>query len=287
MVRARWSLVLAGRPELATAYSLESTLDELIFVIGPLIATLIATHASPVLVLYVAMGLVVIGALWFSSQHATEPAAHPVGAARPASALRARGMLLLTLATMFMGTVFASAEITMVAFCGQHGERGTSGLVVALFAGGSGVSGFVYGSRRWRADVLWRYRLQASIFGVLPLLFLVPTGVPMLAGCAFVVGLATAPTLITTFGLVERVVPGASLTEGLSWMLTGLNLGYGAGASVVGSIADGHGARVAFTVTIGSALATAAMAWAVHRRLSAPDGSRRTQVGPSEHAALS
>src|SRR6476646_4700180 len=53
LVRARWSLVLAGRPELSTAYSLESVLDELIFVIGPLIATLIATHADPVIVLYV------------------------------------------------------------------------------------------------------------------------------------------------------------------------------------------------------------------------------------------
>ena len=36
--------------------SLESVLDELIFVFGPLIATLLATQPVPVLVLYVAAG---------------------------------------------------------------------------------------------------------------------------------------------------------------------------------------------------------------------------------------
>jgi MFS family permease len=34
LVRARWSFALAGRPELATAYSLESTLDEVVFTVG-------------------------------------------------------------------------------------------------------------------------------------------------------------------------------------------------------------------------------------------------------------
>src|SRR6185503_1831240 len=77
LTRARWSLALAGQPELSTAYSLESILDELIFVIGPLIATLIATHVDPVIVLYVSMALVVIGALWLASQRSTEPPPQP------------------------------------------------------------------------------------------------------------------------------------------------------------------------------------------------------------------
>ncbi len=66
LVRARWSLVLAGKPELTTAYSLESVLDELIFVVGPLIATLIATQTDPVYVLYVCCALIGTGAVWLS-----------------------------------------------------------------------------------------------------------------------------------------------------------------------------------------------------------------------------
>jgi MFS family permease len=286
LIRARWSLVLAGQPTLSTAYSLESILDELIFVIGPLIATLIATHVDPVLVLYIAVALVGAGAVWLTAQHTTEPPAHPVGAAAHPSALRSRGMVLLSVSAIAMGAVFASAEVTMVAFCGQHGHRSLSGLVVAMFALGSAVSGLLYGSRTWRADVLSRFRLQALIFAVLPVLFLLATSIPVLAGCAFVAGLGIAPTLITAFSLIEQLVPGAALVEGLTWLLTGLSIGYGAGSALVGGVADAHGARIAFTVTVVSGVATGAAALLLYRRLRASGPAALPAVGPSEHAAL-
>jgi MFS family permease len=286
LVRARWSLVLAGRPELSTAYSLESVLDELIFVIGPLIATLIATHADPVIVLYVCCALIGVGAVWLWVQRSTEPPAHPAGAPKHPSALRSPGVVLLCLATVAMGALFASAEVSMVAFCGQHGHRSLSGLVLALFAVGSGLAGLFYGARTWRAPVLTRFRLQACIFALLPLVFLTATNIAVLAVCAFLVGLGTAPTLITAFGLVEQLVPGPSLTEGLAWVITGLNLGYGLGSAVVGSIADAHGARIAFTVTVASALLMGGCALLLHARLGASGRRRRTAVGRSEHAAL-
>jgi MFS family permease len=286
LVRARWSLALAGRPELSTAYSLESVLDELIFVVGPLIATLIATHADPVIVLYVCCALIGAGAVWLSVQRSTEPPAHPAGAPKHPSALRHRGVVLLCLAMVAMGALFASAEVSMVAFCGQHGHRSLSGLVLALFAVGSGISGLVYGARHWQAGVLTRFRLQASIFALLPLVFLTATNVATLAVCAFVVGLGTAPTLITAFGLVEKLVPVASLTEGLAWVVTGLNLGYGIGSALVGSIADAHGARIAFTVTVASGLTMGAFALALHARLRASGSGSHDAMGRSEHAAL-
>lgn len=286
IIRARWSLALAGRPELATAYSLESILDEVIFVIGPLVATLIATNVDPVIVLYVSMALVAAGALWLASQHRTQPPAHPAGGPPRPSAVRSRGIPLLTVVAVFMGIVFASAELSMIAFSGQHGHRSLSGVVVALFAGGSGVAGFFYGARTWRQTVLWRFRLQSVVFGMLPLLFLIPTDIAGVAICSFVVGLGIAPLLITTFGLVERLVPGSALTEGLSWVLTGLNVGYGAGAAVVGKIADAHGARTSFWVAIAAALAVAVTAAITYRTLRAPEEQSRPSVGASEHAAL-
>lgn len=286
LVRARWSLALAGRPELSTAYSLESVLDELIFVVGPLLATLIATHADPVIVLWVAVVLIAVGAGWLSTQSATEPPAQSADDPKHASALRSRGMLVLIIGTAAMGALFASAEVTMVAFCGQHGDRGLSGLPLALFAGGSGLSGLFYGARKWRAPVLSRYRLQALIFGVLPFVFLAAVNVATLCAAAFVVGLGTAPTLITCFGIVEKYVPSVALTEGLAWVITGLNVGYGTGSALVGGIADAHGARVAFSVTIAAGLTMGALALVLHERLRAADPLDEAPVGRSEHAAL-
>jgi MFS family permease len=279
LVRARWSFVLAGQPELSTAYSLESTLDELIFVLGPLVATLVATQIAPVLVLYVAIVLVLVGAAWLSAQGASEPPPHAVGAQRLRSALREPGMPLLSVVAVAMGAVFASAEVTMVAFCGQHGHRGLSGAVLACFALGSATAGFTYGSRQWRADLLDRFRLHALIFGALPVLFLLASNIGVLAACAFVAGLGIAPVLITLYGLIERLVPAESLTEGLAWLITGLSVGYGAGAALVGGIADAHGARSAFGVTIGAGLVMGAFALALGRQLA-------THRAASQHVAV-
>jgi MFS family permease len=128
--------------------------------------------------------------------------------------------------------------------------------------------------------------LQAIVFGVLPILFVIPQNVALLALVAFVVGLGTAPALITTFSLVERLVPPAALTEGLTWVQVGLSVGYGAGAAVVGGIADAHGARTAFLATIAAGFGAALTAVLGSRRLRALRLRGQTSVGPSEHAAL-
>ena len=276
LVRARWSYVLAGRPELGTAYSVESTLDELIFVVGPLVATVVATQLLPVLVLYLGIVLVGVGALWLASLRGSEPPPHPAGSEGHRSALRERGMPLLTLVAAAMGVIFASAEISMVAFCGQHGQRSASGFVLAAFALGSATSGLVYGARHWRSDLLDRFRGQAIVLAALQVLFLAAVNIGVMAACAFVVGLGIAPTLITLYGLIERIVPGAALTEGLAWLVTGLSIGYGAGAALVGGIADVHGARAAFGVTVVAGALLGALALALHRQL----GRHRAESQP-------
>ena len=54
LVRARWGFVLGDDPRLHTAYAYESVLDELIFVVGPLLVTVIATTLAPQVALFVA-----------------------------------------------------------------------------------------------------------------------------------------------------------------------------------------------------------------------------------------
>ena len=282
LVRARWSFLLDGRPELSTALSVESVLDEVIFVLGPLIATVLATQADPVLVICLGVLLVTGGGWRLAALRDTEPPPHPRADTGHVSALRSQGMVNLTFASVAMGAVFASAEVSMVAFCGQHHHRALSGLVLAAIAAGSALSGLFYGAVGWQASVLRRFRVQSIGFALLPILLLAATNVPVLAISAFVLGLGVAPALITMFGLVQQIVPARALTEGLSWIGTGLNVGYGAGAALVGGIADAHGARAAFLVVIGSSLPVGVLGLLLRVRRSAeaiaPD--RQTPVAP-------
>ena len=65
MVRARWSVLLAGSPRLHAAFSFESVADELCFVIGPAAVTLLATEVFPAAGVGVAALLCLAGTLWF------------------------------------------------------------------------------------------------------------------------------------------------------------------------------------------------------------------------------
>lgn len=268
LVRARWSHVLAGRQELTTAFSLESVLDEVVFIVGPLLATLIATTVDPVLLLVACGALVTVGATALCAQRSSEPPAHADPAVKHPIALTRRGMVVLCLAATAMGGIFAGAEVAIVAFCGEQGVRGATGAVLACFASGSCLSGFLYGARSWHSDVLGRYRLHSLVFGVLPLLFLAAENVPVLALCTFVVGLGIAPTIITSFGLVDRLVPASVLNEGMAWLTTGLNLGYGISVAIAGRITDAHGARTAFLVPVTAGVLMAVGALALYRRLA-------------------
>ena len=188
-------------------------------------------------------------------------------------------MQLITWVMVCMGAMFGSAEVTMVAFCGQHGQRGNSGWVIACFAAGSMVAGIGYGARHWQSPLLRRFVGSAMVFAVLPLLYLVAGSVPVLAVCTFLVGLGVAPTLIGGFGLVDAIAPAGSLTEGLTWIGTGLAVGYGTGAALVGGIADRHGAHVAFVVPICCAVLAAVFAVALAIRLRTPAPPVAAEVG--------
>ena len=100
MVRARWSVLLAGTGRLHTAFSLESVADEIIFVVGPALVALLATAVYPAAGVGAAVVLCVTGTLLFAAQRRTQPqprglprrhprASRPARAPRPARAWRA------------------------------------------------------------------------------------------------------------------------------------------------------------------------------------------------------
>jgi MFS family permease len=73
MVRARWSALLGDSPRLHTAFAFESVNDEMIFVVGPVIVTVLATEVYPAAGLALATLLCVTGTLLFAAQRRTEP----------------------------------------------------------------------------------------------------------------------------------------------------------------------------------------------------------------------
>ncbi|PWD51458.1 MFS transporter [Serinibacter arcticus] len=271
LVRTRWNAVAADSKELHTAYSLESVLDEVVFVIGPVLATVLATSVHPTAGIVVAIVTCVVGGYWFLAQRGTEPA--PSGprtdGVRRTSLLRSRAMGVLVVVFICMGAIFGATDVATVAFAEEVGNKGLAGVILACFAGGSLVGGLFYGARDWKASLWRRFAIGTVALAVGVTMFFFASSLLVLAAVMLVVGIAIAPTLITGNALVQAIVPRDRLTEGLTWIGTALGVGVAGGSAVAGPLIDVHGSHSGFLVSIGAgavAVVVTVVAMAVRSR---------------------
>ena len=265
MVRARWNHATADPGKLHTAFALESTLDELTFVVGPVAATALATLLHPAAGLVLPVVLSLVGALVFYAQRATEPPIllRRTGVRPP---LRERLVVLfpgvgaVIAVNLLIGAVFGGIDITVVAAATSMEARGASGIILAVFSIGSAAAGFYYGARHWSSPLPARF-----VVGVIALLIasvglLAANSVVLLAAVGLAVGVTVAPTLINGNTLIKRLAPPARLTESLAWMGTGIGIGASLGSSLAGKAIDTSGYHAGFWVVVVAASLAAAIA---------------------------
>jgi predicted MFS family arabinose efflux permease len=202
------------------------------------------------------------------THRASEPPPSPHHGAQP-SALRNPGLPALMTVLLFIGGVFGAVEISTVAFADAAGHRALAGPLLACYAGGSMVSGFVFGSLRSglppRKSMLIGATVMTATVVALP--FVGPT--PLLAVLLVLAGVGIAPTLISGFSLVERIVPASAVTEGLTWATTGLVIGFSGSTWLAGRLVDAAGVGWAFSVATASGAVALLVCWATYRRLPA------------------
>lgn len=282
LVRARWSHILDDPNDIHTAYSLESAVDELVFVVGPIVATVLATTVSPTAGLWLPVLALFVGGVLFFAQRSTEPPVAPrTPGLRHPHVLRSGGMAVLAVVFVGVGAIFGATDVAVVAFAEEEGAKSAAGLVLAIFASGSLLAGLGYGSRHWLSPLWRRFAIGVvALAGGVSLFFFV-TSLPVLAAVMFVTGFAIAPTLITGNGLVQELVPRSQLTEGLTWVGTALGVGVSVGASVGGAVIDRGGAHAGFLVVVGSAgLAVVATLVALPTLRKGARGPGPVRVGP-------
>jgi len=284
MVRARWVARLSDNPPmLNTAFAFESVTDEFTFVVGPVLATAIATGVTPAAGLIAEATLTVLGGLAFAAQRRTAPALRkPEAGTRRASALASPGVRLLAGSFLGVGTVFGAMQVSVTAFAESVGRAGVSGTVYGVFAGGSMLAGVLYGMVAWRRSARQR---MLGCYALLVLgcstLWAMPS-LTALAIAGLFCGLAIAPTLITGYTLVETLVADGAKTEAFTWLTGAIGLGLAAGSTAAGQLIDQSGPSAGFLVPVaGAGLGLVALV-TMRRLLVAPAAPSRTVArGPA------
>ncbi|CAL9606768.1 hypothetical protein SUDANB15_05522 [Streptomyces sp. enrichment culture] len=280
MIRARWAALYRGTPSLHTAYSFESVVDEICFIFGPIISIGLSTAWFPEAGPLLAACFLAVGVFWLTAQRATEPAPHPRERKDGGgSALRSPGLQVLVATFAATGAIFGAVDVVTVAFAEEEGHKAAASVVLAVYALGSCAAGVVFGLLRFAgaAERRWLLGVCAMAVSMIPLLLV--GNLPFLAVALFVAGLSIAPTMITTMSLIEEHVPRAQLTEGMTWVSTGLAVGVALGSSVAGWVIDAAGARAGYGVPAVSGAVAVAVGFLGYRRLKRPARDRGGSVG--------
>ena len=252
-VRARWTHRLQASPLLNTAYAVEAVVDEVIFIVGPVLVTYLATSFHPALGIGACGVLGLVGAVLLAAQRATQP---PVRVEPTDGVVRERirpGVLLpIAACCAALGVVFGGMEVAIVAFARDAGVLRYAGVILMVWALGSLVAGVLTGSIQWRATPARRFRVGAAALAcsVLPLPFVADP--VLMAALLTLSGLAIAPTMIASIAVTQASVPGDRLNEALGWTTTGLATGVAIGAAGIGQLVDQFSPTAAFWGLVGA-----------------------------------
>jgi MFS family permease len=249
-VRSLWSHVLPA--EIRTvAYSIEAALQEITFVIGPLLAAVLASASTVAAV--VCAGLLASGgtALVLRQRPLREA---PVASERHGGwlgAIASPGVRTVVLLCAVCGLCFGAVELAMPAFAEDEGNRALGGLGIAAFAAGSLLAGLATGTLHGVSDTR-RMLVASACVGPATAVTLAAWSIPSMVALVFVAGLPIAPLIAACYGVIDRVALPGTHMEAFAWFGTAIATGVALGTGLAGALVDAYGARAALVLAAGA-----------------------------------
>ncbi|MER6756827.1 MFS transporter [Micromonospora echinofusca] len=263
-LRVLWRDLLPAH-RVQTAYTLDIAVQELIFILGPVVTLAAVALAGPTGGLAAAAGFQAAGTAWFATTDAVRRWRGEPAVRHWAGPLRAGRLRLVLGALLLVGAAVGSVTVAATGYAEAAGARSWAGWLLAAQATGALVGGLLYvrfGGLRRHATLPRAVGVFAV--GYLPLL-LTPTPAAML-GLMAVSGLALPALLTIAFVAIDDVAPTGTVAEAFAWAATAFSVGSAGGAAVAGAVLDAAGeVTVGFLIAPLSAVAAGGIALAATR----------------------
>ncbi|MGH3350781.1 MAG: MFS transporter [Nocardioides sp.] len=250
----------------------ESAADEIVFIIGPVVAGVLAVAIDP----WAPVVAAAVFTLVFVSAFALHPSARaaqadsgrtpPVG---PARELARPGLVVVVVGILGVGLFFGSMLTSLTAFMADHGRPEEAGLVYAAMGVGSaalalGVALFPVG---FTSKARWLVFGGVMLAGALALPSV--SSLTAMVVALLVIGIGIGPTLVTQYGLAARRSPVGRSATVMTMLGSAVILGQSLASAVTGDVAERWGTDAALLLPIAAALVVV-LAGAVNARLGEP-----------------
>jgi MFS family permease len=243
--RTVYPTLVTSEAQRNTLYSVDAILQEVIWILGPVLATVMIATTNTLVPIVAMAAVQLIGGLWFGLLKQVKDAPIPRSKKRLGSVLRSRLVRVLIIINLLFVGSFSALEIGAVAAVGQA----EAGFVIAMLSIGSVVGGLAFGHRA-RSPLALSKQLAVVLIGDL-LIFFNATDPIWLSICLFISGIGVATAFATMGAVIGKSVKLDESTEVYGWIGSGQNIGYGAGAAVAGLVVDRLNSTTSFGVAAG------------------------------------
>jgi MFS family permease len=246
-VRTIYPKVVNSR-QLTPLFSLDASAQEIIWVLGPVIATFVAIQVSTTAGILLAAFFLVAGGVWFVALPEVGRVRIPRSRRKLGVVLKKPEVLLSTIVGFMLVAACAAVEAGVVAVFG-HGSA-NAGWVLGIFAIGSLIGGLALGHVPIGPWALASRMLIVTFGLALAGLWL---NFWWLSAALLLAGIGIAPAFAVLFGIVSASVKFSDTAEAYGWVGTGQLIGAALGSAIAGFAIDHSGAASAIYVAAGFA----------------------------------
>lgn len=243
--RAVYPTLVENETQRNALYSVDAILQEIIWIVGPVLATLLIAFTNTLVPICVMAAIQLSGGLWFASLKRVTGAPIPRSRRKLGGVLKSRLVIVMIAVNLLFVGSFSALEIGAVAAVGAK----EAGFVIAMLSIGSVVGGLAFGHRVKSSSALTK---QLAIVLVGDLLIFFNAKDPIWIGaCLFISGIGVATAFATIGAIIGKAVKLDDTTEVYGWIGSGQNIGYGLGASIAGFVVDHFSSTHSFGLAAG------------------------------------
>lgn len=246
-VRTIYPKIVNSR-QLTPLFALDASAQEIIWVLGPVIATFVALQISTTAGILLAAFFLVAGGIWFVSLPEVGRVRIPRSRRKLGVVLKKPAVLLSTIVGFTLVAACAAVEAGVVAVFG-HGSA-DAGWVLGIFAIGSLIGGLALGHTPIGPWALASRMLIVTVGLALASLYLTFW---WLSAALLLAGVGIAPAFAVLFGIVSASVKFSDTAEAYGWVGTGQLIGAAMGSAIAGFSIDHFGPVAAIYVAAGFA----------------------------------
>ena len=256
---------ISGDAALATAYSADSILIEVMFIVGPMLVAFFIAYSTASAAVWFAAASGFAGAVLFLGALGE----WRVAARRERTLLgplAQRDFVLLIAVVLCYAMAFGLTELAVAAFASEAQRPALAGVFLGLMSAGSAFGGLAYGSRSWRAPLIRQFSITLGVMGAGLLMLAGPWSVAAFGLLSIFAGIVMAPALIIQSMLVAKTAKAEHVTEAFTWSTSGLLAGIGLGMAAGGALVEWSRSPAALYAAGAAALVAAAAAAMMSRR---------------------